>query len=382
MNLVHLTASTLYGGPERQMLGLADALAGRATVSVLSFREGGKCRPFLTEARRQGLEAVELENDSPRFFSCIAEVAGHLKRLNADAVLCHGYKASLLGRPAARRAKIPAIGVSRGWTAESWRVRLYEALDRWHLGWMDHVVCVSNAQADKVRRYVRSSKTSVIHNAIDPERFADPDPRSRGRIERYFTNGISLLIGAAGRLSPEKGFDVLIQAAAAVCDACPEVGFVIFGDGPCREVLQAQITALGLSGTVILAGHRNDLDRCIPALDLFVQSSYTEGLPNVLLEAAAAGVPVVATSAGGTAELIQDEVSGWLVPPGDAPMLARRILDALECPERLSEVAFQGRQTVLERFSFREQAAAYLNLIGTLTGKQPAPSPEETRCER
>ncbi|MGL4552101.1 MAG: glycosyltransferase, partial [Gemmataceae bacterium] len=370
MNLVHLTASTLYGGPERQMLGLADALNGRANVSVLSFREGGKCRPFLAEARRQGLEAVELENDSPRFFASAAEIAGHLKRLSADAVLCHGYKASLLGRPAARRAGVPAVAVSRGWTAESWRVRLYEALDRWHLGWMDHVVSVSNAQADKVRRYARAAKMSTIHNAIDPERFADPDPRSRTRIERYFTNGISLLIGAAGRLSPEKGFDYLVHAASLVCDACPEVGFVIFGDGPCREALQAQITALGLGGTVILAGHRNDLDRCLPALDLFVQASHTEGLANVLLEACAAGVPVVATAVGGTAELIEDEVSGWLVPPADAMLLARRILDALECPDRLSEVAFQGRQAVLERFGFREQAAGYLDLIGRLTGKR------------
>lgn len=384
LNVVHLTASTLYGGPERQILGLADALSGRANVSVLSFREGGKCRPFLSVARRAGLEAIELDNDSPRFLTSIAEIAGHLKRLKADVVLCHGYKANLLGRPASRRAGIPVVAVSRGWTAESWRVRLYEMLDRRHLEWMDHVVSVSNAQADKVRRFVRGSKCSVIHNAIDPERFADPDPRSRSRIERYFTNGISLLIGAAGRLSPEKGFDLLIQAASVVCETCPEVGFVIFGDGPCREALQAQITALGLGGTVILAGYRNDLDRCIPALDLFVQSSHTEGLPNVLLEACAAGVPVVATNVGGTAELIEDEISGWLVPPGDAMLLARRILDALESPEHLSEVAFQGRQTVLEKFGFREQALAYLELIGRLTGKGTIArsSPEESSCER
>lgn len=379
MNLVHLTASTMYGGPERQMLGLAAALDDQATVRVLSFREGGHCQPFLAEARKRGLEARELVNDSPRFLACIAEIAAYLKETKTDALLCHGYKAALLGRPAARRAGIPAIAVSRGWTSESWRVWLYETLDRWHLSWMDHVVSVSHAQADKVRRHVRPAKTSVIHNAIDPDRFADPDPMARTRIDRYFTNGISLLIGAAGRLSPEKGFDVLIEAASQVCDACPEVGFVIFGDGPCRAALQAQISALGLGGTVILAGFRNDLDRCIPALDLFVQSSHTEGLPNVLLEACAAGVPIVATDVGGTREVIENEVSGWLVPSGDAALLARRILDALESPERLSEVAFNGRQNVLEKFGFREQANAYLKLIGQLTGQRP--TPEGTRCE-
>lgn len=367
-HLVHLTASTLYGGPERQMLGLADALSDRGKVSVMSFREGGKCRPFLAEASKLGLEAIELANDSPRFLSAAREIATHLSRLGAHALLCHGYKANLIGRMAARWANIPAIGVSRGWTGENWKVRLYETVDRLHLRFMDHVVGVSQAQADKIMGC--GERLSVIHNAIDPERFADPDPRYRTRLERYFTNGVCLLIGAAGRLSPEKGFDVLIEAAAEVCEQCPEVGFVLFGDGPCKAELQAQITYRGLTGSFVLAGHRTDLDKCLPVLDLFVQSSYTEGLPNVLLEACAAGVPVVATTAGGTPEIIEDEVSGWLLPPGNAQALAQRILDAIESPERMAEVAFNGRQSVLERFSFREQALAYVRLVERLTCKK------------
>jgi glycosyltransferase involved in cell wall biosynthesis len=376
LHLVHLTASTLYGGPERQMLGLADALCDRANLSVMSFREGGKCRPFLAEAAKRGLEAIELHNDSPRFLSAAREIAQHLTRLQADALLCHGYKANLIGRMAARWANIPAIGVSRGWTGENWKVRLYESVDRMHLRMMDHVVGVSQAQADKIHGC--SSRLSVIHNAIDPDRFADPDPRYRTRIERYFTNGVCLLIGAAGRLSPEKGFDILIDAAAEVCEQCPEVGFVLFGDGPCKSELQTLIHYRGLSGSFVLAGHRTDLDKCLPTLDLFVQSSYTEGLPNVLLEACAAGVPVVATTAGGTPEIIEDEVNGWLVPPGNSTVLAQRILDAIDSPERMAEVAFNGRQTVLERFSFREQALAYIRLVEKLTGKSvpTTPSPE------
>ncbi|MFQ3592591.1 MAG: glycosyltransferase [Gemmataceae bacterium] len=373
-NLVHLTASTLYGGPERQMLGLAEAMADRARFSVMSFREGGKCRPFLNEASKRGLEAIELANDSPRLLSATREIATHLVRLKADALLCHGYKANFIGRMAARWVRIPAIGVSRGWTGENWKVRLYETLDRLHLRFMDHVVGVSQAQANKISGC--GQRLSVIYNAIDPERFADPDPRYRTRLERYFTNGVCLLIGAAGRLSPEKGFDVLIDAAAEICEQCPEVGFVLFGDGPCKEALQTQIAYRGLTGCFVLAGHRTDLDKYLPVLDLFVQSSYTEGLPNVLLEACAAGVPVVATSAGGTPEIIQDEVSGWLVPPGNPNLLAERILEAIESPQRLAEVAFNGRQTVLERFSFHEQALAYLNLIARLTGKKLSTSSE------
>src|SRR5437899_1990442 len=119
MNVVHLTASTLYGGPERQMLGLAAALGEQARTIFLSFAESGKCRSFLSVCRQQGFEAVPLDNDTPRFRRAIAEVAGHLHRTGADVLCCHGYKSNLLGRAAARRAGIPAVAVSRGWTGES-----------------------------------------------------------------------------------------------------------------------------------------------------------------------------------------------------------------------------------------------------------------------
>jgi glycosyltransferase involved in cell wall biosynthesis len=393
MNLVHLTASTFHGGPERQMLGLAAALPGEVRSTFVSFAEGGRCRPFLAAARQQGCDAFALEHDTPHFRKAIAELAELLRRQGAQVLLCHGYKANLLGRPAARRAGIPAVGVSRGWTAESWRVRLYEALDRWHLRFMDHVVAVSAAQADKCRRAgVRPENLTVIHNAIDPERFVDPDPRYRTKLEKLFRGPKSHLIATAGRLSPEKGFDVLIAAAARVVEAQPDVGFVIFGHGALKQVLQQQVLMLGLANTVVLGGFRNDLDRFIPHLDLFVLPSYTEGLPNVILEACAAGVPVVATEVGGTPEVVEDGQSGLLAPPGDPDALANKILEAIECEDRLSDMGYHGRQRVLESFSFPAQVEAYLRLFDKLVPPAPRPTqpdspistevPAEPTCER
>lgn len=379
MNIVHLTASTFHGGPERQMLGLAEALDGDAATTFLSFAEGGRCGPFLSAARRQGHEAVALTNDTPYFRAAVREIAGHLRRVGADVLCCHGYKANLLGRPAARRCRVPAVAVSRGWTGENWRVRLYERLDRFHLRFMDHVVAVSEAQAEKVRRAgARAGRVTVIPNAVDPERFAEPDPHYRHKLERLFRDDKLRIVGAAGRLSPEKGFDVLLSAAARVIEADPAVGFVIFGQGDCKPALQQQLLLSGLSGSVVLAGFRNDLDRFIPQLDLFVLPSYTEGMPNVVLEACAAGVVVVATAVGGTPEIIEDGVSGLLVPPGEPQALAETILDALECEDRLREMGFQGRQRVLERFSFPAQKEGYLRLFASL---RPTLTAEPT-CDR
>src|SRR5262249_18027517 len=151
VTIIHLTSSTFFGGPERQMLGLAQALGEGDRTAFFSFREGGRCRDFLGRARREGDEADELAHDTPHFRAAVRELTARLRRASADVLCCHGYKADLLGRPAARRAGVPVVAVARGWTAEDLKVRLYEALDRFALRWMDRVVCVSEGQAVKVR---------------------------------------------------------------------------------------------------------------------------------------------------------------------------------------------------------------------------------------
>jgi glycosyltransferase involved in cell wall biosynthesis len=367
MNIVHLTASTFYGGPERQMLGLARHLPEGYRSAFLSFAEGGRCRPFIGMARHHGFEAHTLSQDTPHLWAVTRELSELLAQLGADVLCCHGYKANLIGRVAARKQGIPAVAVARGWTGESLKVRLYETIDRFHLRWMDRVVCVSQAQAEKVRRTgVRPQRISVVHNAIDPDRFPDPDCRYRTKLHRYFRQPRTRVVGAAGRLSPEKGFDVLVAAAARVHKADRSVGFVLFGDGPCRAKLAWQIHAAGLTGTFVLSGFRGDLDRFIPFFDLLVLPSYTEGLPNVVLEAFAAGVPVVATAAGGTTEIVEEGVSGHLVKPGDPAALADRILAAMDSEDKLRDMGLMGRQRILDRFTFRTQAAGYVQLFNAL----------------
>src|SRR5262249_21168878 len=154
-------------------------------------------------------------------------------------------------------------------------------------------------------------------------------PDARRNVELFFSSPPRLIVGAVGRLSPEKGFDVLVDTAAVVARSNAEVGFVLFGDGPLRQSLEARGRANGLEGRFVLAGFRNDLDRYLPGLDLAVSSSRTEGLPVAVLEAQAAGLAVVATAVGGTPEVIHDGQTGLLVAPGDAHALAGRIATVL-----------------------------------------------------
>jgi glycosyltransferase involved in cell wall biosynthesis len=368
--VVHLTASTLFGGPERQMLGLARSLpAGYRSVFV-SFREGGRCGAFLDEARRRGFEAIALRHDTPHFSAAIAELTDLLRHKEASVLCCHGYKANLLGRVAARRQGLPVVAVSRGWTGENLKVRLYEALDRFGLRWVDRVVCVSEAQAARVRRAgVAAERTLVIRNAIDTWRFEAPAPEYRQRIHGFFSRPRTCIIGAAGRLSPEKGFGVLIEAAARIVPSNPSVGFLLFGDGVLREQLAGRIASLGLRDHFVLTGFRDDLDRFVPFFDVLALPSFTEGLPNVVLEAMAASVPVVATAVGGTPEVLDDGVNGYLVPAGDPAALAGRLLDTFASEGQRRTMGLRGRQRVTRDFTFASQSSAYHSLFQQLTGR-------------
>jgi glycosyltransferase involved in cell wall biosynthesis len=373
LTVMHLTASTFYGGPERQMCGLAHSLPPAYRTIFSSFSENGRCRSFMAEVEKQGFEAVPLRYDTPFLRAASREVEGYLQRLRIDLLCCHSYKADLVGRIAARRRGIPIVAVSRGWTSASLKVRLYEKLDRLALRWMDRVVCVSAAQAVQVRRAgVPEERIRIIRNAISTERFDRPDPAYRDRLRAYFPEPRSRIVGAAGRLSPEKGFHLLIRAARDLIRADPSLGFILFGDGPLRDKLARRIEQAGLAGKFVLGGFRDDLDGVLPFIDLFVLPSFSEGLPNVVLEAFAAGVPVVATAVGGTPEIIVHGVSGYLVPPGDAVLLRERIAHVIHSESRRKAMGTRGREKVHREFSFEAQSKQYQELFDELIGTEAA----------
>jgi glycosyltransferase involved in cell wall biosynthesis len=373
MQIVHLTSSRFFGGPERQMLGLAQALSERVQTSFLSFSERGMCSAFLDRVRDAGFEAEPLRHDTPHFGAAVRELAKILVQKNASVLCCHGYKAILLGRLAARRANVPAIAVSRGWTAETARVRIYETIERVSLRLMDRVVCVSQGQASKVLRAgVPAHQVVVIPNAISAARFESPEFGAFHNLHALFAQPMRRIVGAAGRLSPEKGFSVFVDAAATIARRDPTIGFVLFGDGPLRDSLAQQIAACGLERNFVLTGFRSDLDSYIPHLDLMVLSSFTEGMPNVILEAFAAGVPVVATAVGGVPELVEHGVSGYLVPPGNPTALADSILGALAHEPTRHAMGRRARSRVRTSFTFEANATSYRMLFDELQAHRHA----------
>ena len=213
-------------------------------------------------------------------------------RYQPDVVCATGYKADVL---AAWLADTPSVATLRGWTAQDAKVRLFEWLDRRTLRRHDSVIVVSNTLREAaIRAGAAPERVFWVPNAIDPDQL--PPPRLREDLCREIgADPGQPLVGAVGRLSPEKGHRVLIDAFARLRNRLPGARLAIAGDGPEEASLRRQVEALGLSGHVTFMGLRADGQQIIAALDVMVLPSFSEGMPNVLLEAFAYGTPVVAT---------------------------------------------------------------------------------------
>lgn len=373
LKIVHITASPFFGGPERQMLELGRTLESRHDVKHVfaSFPEGGNCEPFLSRAAEMGFLTYRFENDMPHLWAAMKEMVRFLKSSEPDICCLHGHKARILGRFAGRKCRIPIIGVSRGWTTENFKILLFTKIDKWVHRRMDHVVCVSQGQAEKVLKAGTPKEiVSVIRNSIRTDRFDEtPDPEYRTKVESLFSKPPKFILADAGRLSPEKGFDVLIEATAKLVKEQISVGLVIFGEGFLQESLQKQIDELGVHDAIVLAGFTDELDKFMPHFDLFVQASHTEGLPNVLLEAMAARTAVVATEVGGTNEVVVEGETGLMVPANDSEKLADAIRKVLKNDSLRQSMGEKGRKRVEEHFTFEAQADAYWNLFQKLLEK-------------
>ncbi len=363
MRIAHLIASNFYGGPERQIVSHAKHLAGRGgTPYIVTFEENGQSADLLGRAGKVGI-ATRMLRCKGAFNPCvIMELASFLRNEDIGILCTHGYKSDVVGRLASWLVGIPDIAVSRGWTGESFKVSLYERIDRLFLRVADHVVAVSNGQKRKVLNSgLVEEKVSVIRNSIE---LTDRNVRSTGSFRREM--GIpqdAVLIVSAGRLSPEKNYEGLIEAAKVVTSQMPGVYFVVCGEGFLRLRLELAVKMKGMEERFFFSGFRSDLDDILAEVDIFVLPSWTEGLPNVVLEAFAYRKPVVATAVGGTPEVVEHGVKGLLTEPGDNEGLAGALMQLASTPEVGRKMGENGYRVVAERFYFESQTDKYVDLF-------------------
>ena len=277
--------------------------------------------------------------------------------------------ALVVARPLHARAILRTVHNEREWPKRPGRRLLltnflYPLLFRQEIG-------ISQAVTQNLdRRWLArllGRKSVCLYNAIDLERFSTPvsqDTQREKRRDLDVPPG-ALLIGTIGRLTLQKGYAILLQAAAQVVARIPSAHFLIIGEGELESELEGLAKELGLARVVHFAGPRGDIEELLAIMDLFVSSSLWEGLPTVLLESMAARRPIVATDVSGTRELVQENVTGYLVPPGDPDALAEAILRALEERQRTAVMVASAYRRVQD-FSINRVAEQHVELYSRL----------------
>ena len=373
--ILHFRPTSFVGGPERQLLRYAQVDQAGFTKTILGTLVGDReGRAFLAAAEERGLEVLALPAGSLGDCRALPVLWRFLQERAISLVCTHGYQADVMGIIAGLRRHIPVACFLRGWTGEDWKVGVYEWADRLVLPLATRVVCLSQTQASRLaRRRSLRGKVRVVLNAVEV-RNVSPEERWRARQEVRKRFGFSRdcpVVAWAGRLSPEKGAAYLIQAVPHVLNQSPDARFVIFGDGRLRRDLEEMAGRLAGAGRVTFAGHAPEFANLLPGIDVLVNCSLTEEMPNVVLEALAAAVPVVATDVGSVREIAGGEDVLVVVPPADAVAIAAAIAELLREPARARSMGDSGQRRVREAFSPARQCeqlwALYIELIPSLS---------------
>lgn len=264
----------------------------------------------------------------------------------------HDYKTNALGLLLKRFHPMRLVTTLHGWVHHTARTPLYYRIDRAAIQRYERVLCVSPDLLEScLAQGIPAHRCILLENGIDTSDYIRKHPRPDARkILDLPQQGE--LIGAIGRLEPEKGFDTLILALSQVLAQGVDTSLVILGEGSDRTRLQGIIDQAGLSGRVFLPGWAVDVRPYLEAMDLYVLSSLREGLPNVVLEAMAYELPIVATAVNGVPRLVQHGSNGLLIPPAEPVGMASAILKLLQDPPLRQKLGQAARNTVETRYSF------------------------------
>ena len=343
MRILQVCSVTTFGGGERHLTDLSLALVDLGHEVYAASVPDSPLSTELSFLDKERVVALSRRN----YVKNVTRLAGFVRECGIEIIHAHAardyHRASLVVRLApgarlvlTRHVLFPLRGINKPLLKNAGRV-----------------IAVSNAVAESLRRngVVPSGKITVVHNGIDLDRFA-----------KSVNAGGDLLVGTVGHLAPIKGHDVFLRAAALISGGRRDVRFVIMGEDkssqmPHRKSLESLVAELDLNGIVDMPGWRDDIPAALSSLTLFVSAARSEPFGLAIIEAMAVGLPVVATASEGALEIIDDGVTGRLVPANDPEALAQAINDLLNNPQERARLSQNARLAVRDRFSLQRMAS-------------------------
>lgn len=377
IHVLHLRDSPWVDGPGRTILETGI----RIDPAKFRYMIGAFCRrslsdhPFLQAALTRNFSAFKIRESHRMDITVLPQLRHLIQREKVDIVHTHEVRSDVLGLIAARTSGSKVITTLHGWIENSAKGTLLSRLDRSILRFFDHVIAVSERMREQVLRYgVRPDRVTVLYNALVLEHYR-PNRHDRSLRKELNIPDETLLVGNIGRLSPEKGQADFLRAAAMVLLEKKNVRFLLIGAGREEASLRQIAESLRIASAVIFLGYRSDMSRIYNSIDLVVQSSHTEGMPNVVLEALAMKVPVVATDVGGTSEAVIHGRTGLLVPPRQPDKLAQAILRLAKDRDEAQAMIHTGRNLVEAKFCIEERAKRLSLIYDRLATRELASPP-------
>jgi glycosyltransferase involved in cell wall biosynthesis len=377
MVIAHVLSSLRIGGQERVALelGSGQAAAGHEVIVVsLAPPPDG---PLADAFRQRGVTVVRVAKRAGFDLTLPLRLAAAFRRRRVGVVHTHNRMPLIYGAAAGKLAGAVVVhtrhGPGRGTPREQW---MRSAAGRL----LDAYVAVSPELGELARSLgdCAPHKLTVIENGIDLDRFGGAAAERLAARAALGIPATGWAVGTVGRLAAEKDFPLLVRAAAPLLG--DDARLVIVGDGAEAAAIRAEVAHRKVEPFVSLPGSRDDVPRLLAALDVFALSSRMEGLPLCALEAMAAGLPVVATAVGGLPGLIEDGVTGFLVPAGDEETLRRRLAALRADPVAARAMGARGQAHVRQKHSREAMVGRYLDLYARSGARACSPAPRWRSC--
>src|SRR5262245_41859369 len=367
---LHVDTARSWRGGQNQVLLTVNGLRAIGHRAALVAHPGGELRARAAE----GLELIPLAPRTEMDLTAAWRFARVVKRLAPDVIHAHDPHAVAMAALAlsfGASARTMRGGGPTPVLVASRRVDFHlrgNSFSRWKYRQVDCFLAASDGCRQKLYSDgVPADRAVTVHEGIDVERVAGA-PAVNVHASFWLPHDAPV-VGNVAALVPHKGQRHFIDAARLVVQDFPDARFIILGEGELREPLQHQVKAHHLEKHVLLPGFRTDVFGCIKGFDLFVMSSVTEGLGTSLLDAMACARPIVATSAGGIPEIVEDGVNGLLVPPRDHTAMASAILRMLKDARLRQQMGEAGLARVRERFTVERMIAATAAVYARVAGR-------------
>jgi len=372
LNILHVVPKlSTWGGIGNQLLlVLKHYPRSEFSPIVCSLRDKGVIGQ---EIENLGIEVVCLNRDFNRGFlwTVVKELQSLIKQRNIQIIRTHEYRANLHGRLAALLSRVPCIVASVHNVYNIRDKKLNRRILNKYLGnYTDKVVAVSEAVKKEILRYdrVTEEKIAVIYNGVDSKRFTSMNTRSI-RSEFHIAPSVPI-VGTVGRFFPQKGQKYLLDAIAKLKNKLPHIVVLMIGDGPLRNELENHAKNLGIQNNVIFTGIRRDIPALLSAMDVFVFPSLWEGFGNALIEAMAAGKPIIATGIPTVKEIMNSEKLGIIVPPANSEALAESLKSLLFNKTFAQQLGESAKERAFSSFTIDNTVQRYITLYKSILEKK------------